>query len=73
MARPIKVVEASADVRAELERRAKAATSAHRDRFRADIILLRLGGPGYRDGGRTDEDIDADGVDMVEPLRAIRT
>jgi transposase len=46
MARPIKVVEASADVRAELERRAKAATSAHRDRFRADIILLRLGGLG---------------------------
>ncbi len=44
MARPIKVMSASGDVRAELERRAKASTSAHRDRFRAQIILLRLAG-----------------------------
>jgi transposase len=44
MARPIKVVAARAEVRAELERRAKASTSAHRDRFRAQIILLRLDG-----------------------------
>jgi transposase len=44
MARPIKVVMASAKVRAELQRRAKASTSAHRDRFRANIILLRLDG-----------------------------
>ena len=44
MARPIKMVTASAEVRAELERRAKASTSAHRDRFRAQIILLRLDG-----------------------------
>ena len=44
MARPIKVVAASAEVRAELERRAKAPTRAHRDRFRAHIILLRLDG-----------------------------
>ena len=35
---------ASEDVRAELERRVKASTSAHRDRFRAQIILLRLAG-----------------------------
>ena len=44
MARPIKVMIASEDVRAELERRAKASTSAHRDRFRSKIILLRLDG-----------------------------
>ena len=40
MARPVKVITASAEVRAELQRRAKAPTSAHRDRFRANIILL---------------------------------
>ena len=44
MARPIKVIIASEDARAELERRAKASTSAHRDRFRSKIILLRLDG-----------------------------
>jgi transposase len=44
MARPVKVITASAEVRAELQRRAKAPTSAHRDRFRANIILLRLEG-----------------------------
>ncbi len=44
MARPIKVLIASEDARAELERRAKASTSAHRDRFRSKIILLRLDG-----------------------------
>ncbi len=44
MARPVKVITASAEVRAELQRRANAATSAHRDRFRANIILLRLEG-----------------------------
>jgi transposase len=44
MARPVKVITASAEVRAELHRRAKAPTSAHRDRFRANIILLRLEG-----------------------------
>jgi transposase len=44
VARPIKAVTASAEVQVELERRAKAATSAHRDRFRAQIILLRLDG-----------------------------
>jgi DNA-directed RNA polymerase specialized sigma24 family protein len=44
MARPIKVVTADKDVRAELERRAKASASAHRDRLREKIILLRLEG-----------------------------
>lgn len=44
MARPIKVLTASEEVRAELERRAKASTSAHRDRLRAKIVLLRLAG-----------------------------
>src|SRR3974390_1545905 len=44
MARPVKVMTADNDVRAELERRAKASTSAHRDRLRANIILLRLDG-----------------------------
>jgi transposase len=44
MARPIKVLRASKDVLAELERRAKATTCAHRDRFRANIILMRLAG-----------------------------
>jgi len=44
MARPIKVLTADEDVRAELERRAKASTRAHRDRWRAKIILLRLDG-----------------------------
>ena len=44
MARPIKVITAGAEIRAELQRRANAPTSAHRDRFRAKIILLRLEG-----------------------------
>jgi transposase len=44
MARPIKVITVGEDVRAELERRARVATSAHRDRFRAKIILLPLEG-----------------------------
>ena len=44
MARPIKVITAGAEIRAELQRRANAPTSAHRDRFRAKIIHLRLEG-----------------------------
>src|SRR5271157_4309493 len=44
MARPIKVLEATEAVRVELRRRVKAWTSAQRDRFRAEIILLRLDG-----------------------------
>jgi transposase len=55
MARPIKVMTASNDVRRELERRAKASTSAHRDRFRAQIVLLRLDGLKIEDvAGRMD-------------------
>jgi len=55
MARPIKVTSASGDVRTELVRRAKASTSAHRDRFRAQIILLRLDGLRIEDvAGRMD-------------------
>ena len=44
MARPIKVLRASEDVRSELRRRANGRSTAHRDRFRAKIILLRLDG-----------------------------
>jgi transposase len=44
MARPIKVLTADDDVRTELERRARSSTSAHRDRWRAKMILLRLEG-----------------------------
>ncbi len=44
MARPIKAMTANEDVRAELGRRAKASASAHRDRLRSQIILLRLDG-----------------------------
>jgi transposase len=44
MARPIKVLEANEAVRGELRRRVKASTSTQRDRFRAEIILLRLDG-----------------------------
>ncbi len=42
MGRPIKVLEASDAVHGELRRRVNAPTSAQRDRFRAEIILLRL-------------------------------
>ncbi len=44
MARPIKVLAASKEVRAELRRRANGRSTEHRDRFRAEIILLRLDG-----------------------------
>src|SRR5262252_5738961 len=44
MARPVKMITASKEARAELQRRAKAPTCVHRDRFRANIILLRLEG-----------------------------
>lgn len=44
MARPIKLITASEDVRAELRRRVRAPTTAHRDRERARIVLLRLDG-----------------------------
>ena len=44
MARPIKVLVASKEVRAELRRRADGRSIEHRDRFRAEMILLRLDG-----------------------------
>jgi len=44
MARPIKVLPASEEVRAELWRRANGRSTEHRDRFRAKFILLRLDG-----------------------------
>ena len=40
----IKVLAASEEVRAELRRRANGRSTEHRDRFRAEIILLRLDG-----------------------------
>jgi transposase len=49
MARPIKVPSASEDVRLELRRRANGRSSAHRDRIRAKIVLLRLGGMSIED------------------------
>jgi transposase len=49
MARPIKVLWASEDVRAELRRRANGRSTEHRDRFRAKIILLRLDGMKIKD------------------------
>ena len=39
MARPIKVLWASEEVRTELRRRANGRSTEHRDRFRARIIL----------------------------------
>jgi transposase len=44
MARPIKVLCASEDVKTELRRRANGRSNEHRKRFRAEIILLRLQG-----------------------------
>ena len=49
MARPIKVLWANEDVRTELRRRANGRSTAHRDRFRAKIILLRLDGMKIKD------------------------
>ena len=42
MARPVKVLEASDAVKAELRRRSNARTTIVRDKLRVDIILLRL-------------------------------
>jgi transposase len=46
MARPIKRIQAEAEVVEELRRRARARTSLVRERERAEIILLRLDGIG---------------------------
>lgn len=44
MARPIKRLEADEEVRRELRRRSRSTSIPHRDRQRAEIILLRLEG-----------------------------
>jgi hypothetical protein len=44
MARPVKALCASEDVKTELRRRANGRSSEDRKRFRAEIILLRLQG-----------------------------
>ena len=49
MARPIKVLAASKEVGAELRRRANGRSTEHRDRFRAEMILLRPDGMKIKD------------------------
>ena len=44
MARPIKRLYANEDVTSELRRRANGRSNEHRERFRAEIVLLRLQG-----------------------------
>jgi transposase len=44
MARPVKVLSASDEIRVELRRRANGRANEHRERFRAGIILQRLQG-----------------------------
>lgn len=44
MARPIAVIELTADERAELQRRVRSATTTQRDALRARIVLLRADG-----------------------------
>jgi transposase len=56
-------------VRAELQRRAKAPTSAHRDRFRANIILLRLEGLKIESVAKQLKTSMPHGVDMVGAFR----
>lgn len=49
MARPVKVLSAREEVRAELRRRANGRANQHRERFRAGIVLRRLEGAGIED------------------------
>jgi hypothetical protein len=70
MARPIKVLCASEDVKIELRRRANGRSSEHRKRFRAEIILLRLQGGQDRGCGDTAEHFAADGLDLVVAFRS---
>src|SRR5579859_5515666 len=49
MARPVKVLSAGDDVRAELRRRANGRANEHREGFRAGIILLRLEGSSIKE------------------------
>jgi transposase len=44
MARPVKVLSATKEVRSELRRRANGRANPHRERFRAGIVLRRLDG-----------------------------
>jgi hypothetical protein len=69
MARPVKMITASKEARAELQRRAKAPTSVHRDRFRANIILLRLEGLKIESVAKRLKTSMAHSVDMVCALR----
>ena len=66
LARPIKVLAASKELRAELRRRANGRSTQQRDRFRAEIILLRL--DGMKRCRRAHEHIDADGLDLLVAL-----
>ena len=49
MARPVKVLSTTDEVKAELRRRANGRATAHRDRFRSGIILKRLEGVALKD------------------------
>jgi transposase len=49
MARPVKVLSTTDDVKAELRRRASGRANQHRERFRAGIILQRLDGVAIKD------------------------
>jgi DNA-directed RNA polymerase specialized sigma24 family protein len=49
MARPVKELSAREEVRAELRRRVNGRSNEHRERFRAEIILLRLKGIKIKD------------------------
>lgn len=52
MARPVKVLSATEEVRSELRRRANGRANEHRERFRAAIILQRLNGAGIEETAR---------------------
>lgn len=52
MARPVSVLELTAEEEAELNRRVRASTAAARDILRARIVLLRAGGMGQADVAR---------------------
>src|ERR1700692_3850540 len=49
MARPVKVLSTTNEVKAELRRRANGRANEHRERFRAGIILRRLEGIGIKE------------------------
>ena len=65
---PIKVLVTTDAVVSELQRRAKAPTSAYRDRFRAEIILLRLSGLKVAEVAARVGDIRANRITVVEPF-----